>query len=83
MFVDEYGLTAFGGLIATLLVLFLLTTPFIAWSVAGEIYKCRQMDSTNISHEWSIWTGCRVQRPNGMWTHIDDYYTLEHLYIGE
>jgi hypothetical protein len=70
----DFLLTIFVVLIIALLIL----VPYA--EVRSQQIKCHQLDETSINHEWTFWTGCRAQRPNGMWVAVDDYYILEGIF---
>ena len=80
MYVEEIAIAVLGLLLIGVLLFLCVGVPII--HVRTEQYKCAQLDSTSIPHEWKLWLGCRVQRPNGMWTHVDDYYMIEQI-LGE
>ena len=65
--------------IAVLIVFILVVLASPALTIQGEITKCEQLDNTSIPHEWSFCTGCRVQRPEGMWVGVDDWYSPEYI----
>ena len=79
MFRDSYGLTGLGIMLVMILLVILLFGPFVWWGIKGNIAKCEQLDGSQYTHEWGLYTGCRVQRDDGMWVSIDDFYAPDYF----
>lgn len=66
-------------LLAIVIASVVLIAPFWAFDMYSHSQKCDRLANLNeqLEFDFSIWTGCIVETPNGNWIHVSDMHLIE------